>query len=142
DGTGAFIPSLVPWVPTIMDRLDAAGLTWSIFVPPNADGAPSHGPWAICPSFADCLRSNQAWNMQVTGDLIDAARTGNLPAVSFATPGGQYSQHNGQSMAAGDNWIGRIVDAIMNGPQWGSTTVLLTWDDCGCFYDHVPPPKP
>jgi phospholipase C len=28
----------------------------------------------------------------------------------------------------------------MNGPDWDSTAIFITWDDCGCFYDHVPPP--
>jgi phospholipase C len=43
-------------------------------------------------------------------------------------------------MTVGDNWIGQVVGAIMNGPQWGSTAIFITWDDCGCFYDHVAPP--
>src|SRR5215469_16450565 len=28
----------------------------------------------------------------------------------------------------------------MQGPDWGSTVVLLAWHDFGGFYDHVPPP--
>jgi phospholipase C len=43
-------------------------------------------------------------------------------------------------MIKGDNWIGQIVAAIENGPQWNSTAIFITYDDCGCFYDHVPPP--
>jgi phospholipase C len=43
-------------------------------------------------------------------------------------------------MMAGDNWIARIVNAIGTGPDWKSTTIFITWDDCGCFYDHVAPP--
>lgn len=27
----------------------------------------------------------------------------------------------------------------MNGPDWASTVIVLTWDDWGGFYDHVPP---
>src|SRR5262249_7179915 len=26
-------------------------------------------------------------------------------------------------------------------PDWASTAVFITYDDCGCFYDHVPPPE-
>jgi hypothetical protein len=29
----------------------------------------------------------------------------------------------------------------MQGKDWPSTLVVLTWDDFGGFYDHVPPPK-
>jgi phospholipase C len=28
----------------------------------------------------------------------------------------------------------------MASPDWSSTAVVLTWDDFGGFYDHVPPP--
>ena len=27
----------------------------------------------------------------------------------------------------------------MHGPDWNSTALFITWDDCGCFYDQVPP---
>src|ERR1019366_2959060 len=48
-------------------------------------------------------------------------------------------QHNQMSMAKGDNWIGQVVSAIENGPDWSSTAIFITYDDCGCFYDHVAP---
>ena len=44
-------------------------------------------------------------------------------------------------MTVCDDWIGQVVSAIENGPDWNSTAIFSTWDDCGCFYDHVPPPK-
>jgi phospholipase C len=28
----------------------------------------------------------------------------------------------------------------MNGPDWSSTAIFVTYDDCGCFYDPVKPP--
>ena len=28
----------------------------------------------------------------------------------------------------------------MQGPAWPTTAIVLTWDDFGGFYDHVPPP--
>jgi phospholipase C len=28
----------------------------------------------------------------------------------------------------------------MQGPDWDSTAIFLTWDDWGGFYDHVKPP--
>jgi phospholipase C len=33
------------------------------------------------------------------------------------------------------------VNAAMNGPDWDSTAIFLTWDDWGGFYDHVKPPS-
>ena len=28
----------------------------------------------------------------------------------------------------------------MNGPQWANSLIVITWDDWGGYYDHVPPP--
>src|SRR5262249_1552154 len=61
---------------------------------------------------------------------------------SVVTPTMVNSQHNRVSMSMGDNWIGSVVSAIENGPDWDSTAIFITWDDCGCFYDHVRPPWP
>jgi len=43
-------------------------------------------------------------------------------------------------MITGDNWLADQVNAVMDGPDWSLTAIFLVYDDCGCFYDHVPPP--
>jgi phospholipase C len=72
-----------------------------------------------------------------------AVRAGRERGASSAGVGSDpyfdQSGHNQASMLAGDNFIGANVGAVMHGPQWNSTAVFLTWDDCGCLYDHVPP---
>lgn len=134
---GAFEPTPVAQVPTIMDRLDAAGLSWKLYTPP----ATGRGyVWAICPTFAECLYSNQANGMSPDSDVLTDAASGRLPAFSVVTPDMAVSQHNDSSMAAGDNWIGQVVGAVEQGSDWNSTAIFITWDDCGCFYDHVAPP--
>ena len=35
----------------------------------------------------------------------------------------------------------RTIRAIQASPAWPSTAILLTWDESGGFYDHVPPPQ-
>ena len=44
------------------------------------------------------------------------------------------------SACAGENWTVQQINAIMQGPLWPTTAIVLTWDDFGGFYDHVPPP--
>jgi phospholipase C len=128
--------SPVKWVPTIMDSLSAAGETWKIY-----GTAPS---WLVCPTFADCWYSGESANVVNTNNILSDAAAGALPNFSILTPAGgvngDTSQHPPSSMIVGDNWIGQVVSAIEHGPEWNSTAILLTWDDCGCFYDHVPPP--
>jgi Phosphoesterase family len=137
---GAFRRTPVSPVPTIMDRLSAAGRTWKIYG--AVKGAEGYGKFDICPTFAQCLDTSQ--NNRLVPDarfMTDAART--LPSFSVVTPGGPEivnGCHNKLSMTACDNWIGQLVSAVENGPDWSSTAVFITWDDCGCFYDQVPPP--
>jgi phospholipase C len=138
---GAFEATPAQYVPTIMDRLDAAGLPWRLYTAPSAD---SSYIWAVCPSFAECLDTGQANNMVATQQVLSDAASGSLPAYSLVQDGsgntyGHVVQHNGMSMAIGDNWIGQVVSAIENGPDWDSTAIFITYDDCGCFYDHVAP---
>src|SRR5262249_14588123 len=56
---GAFRRTPVRHAPTILDRLDAARLTWRIYGEPNPPNSstPTAGGygWDICPSFAECL---------------------------------------------------------------------------------------
>ncbi len=133
--------SPVPWTPTIMDSFDAAGLSWGIYA--AAKGHAGY-QWSTCPIFADCLYTGQKASTHDTNKIITDAQAGTLPNLSIllphSGPTGSTSQHNNDSMAVGDNWIGQVISALEKGPEWSSTAVLLTWDDCGCFYDHVPPP--
>jgi len=147
---GAFRPTPASPMPTIMDRMQAKGLSWQIYGQPTAPGTAadlSRGYiWDICPTFAECLDTRQATHNLPAPMFIRNARAGRLASFSIVTPGASdavNSEHNGFSMAAGDNWIGQVASAIMNGPEWKSTALFITWDDCGCFYDHVPPaPNP
>jgi len=143
DGSGPYKPSPVQWVPTIMDHLDQSGLGWRVY---EGKALWSNGDvWSMCPSFAACFYGAQAGNVQSASQLITDAQNGTLPSVAYAMPfpgKGTHagtSQHNGTSMSLGDNQIGADLAALMNGPEWSSTAVFITWDDCGCFYDHVNP---
>ena len=140
-GNGPYRTSPVLYVPTIFDRLDAAGLTWKIYgggagVNANYDGY----SWAICPTFYECLGSGQRQNLVKVGTIVQDAAAGNLPNYAIVTPTGPVSQHNNYSTATGDNWLAKVFTALQTSPEWSSTAVFLMWDDCGCFYDHVPPP--
>jgi hypothetical protein len=136
---GAYRPTRVKHVPTIMDELDGGGLSWKLYT--AAAAGQSGYLWSICPTFADCLYTPQRSRQVDHGLVVEDARAGKLPNFSVVLPPWRTSQHNGESMAAGDNWIGRVVGAIEHGPDWHSTAIFITYDDCGCFYDHVPPPS-
>jgi phospholipase C len=136
-GRGPYRPSPVRYVPTIMDMLSAAGRSWTLYSP-----APDKGGygWAICPTFYECLGSDQSKRVKdATAFPADAAR-GKLPNFSIVVPNPEDSQHNSRSLMEGDNWIASSVDAVMSGSDWESTAIFITYDDCGCFYDPARPP--
>jgi phospholipase C len=135
---GAYRPTPVKHVPTIMDELDRAGLSWKLYTAAGP-GKSGYG-WSICPTFAGCLYTSQHRRQVSHGMVLKNARAGKLPNFSVVVPTWKTSQHNAESMAMGDNWIGKVVSAIEHGPDWRSTAIFITYDDCGCFYDHVPPP--
>ena len=141
-GRGPFRPSPVSHVPTIMSRVSDAGLDWKIYAPSaTAEGGMAGYGRSICPTFAECLLDPDQFRNFVDPDrFVEDARAGTLPNLSIVIPTGDNSQHNGNSMMVGDNWIADIANAAMNGPDWGSTAIFITYDDCGCFYDHVRPP--
>jgi phospholipase C len=36
-------------------------------------------------------------------------------------------------------YVTTLVNAVMQGPYWAKCAIIITWDDYGGFYDHVPP---
>jgi phospholipase C len=142
NGFGPYRESPVPWVPTIMDRMDAAGLSWRIDggLGTEDTSVGTGYAWSTCPSFADCLYTPQVKHLVPWSQILRQAQIGRLPRLALVTPTFKDSQHNNTSMARGDNWIGSVVGAIMASSQWSTTAVFITYDDCGCFYDEVAPP--
>jgi phospholipase C len=136
---GAYRQTPVRPTRTIMDRLENNDLSWKLYAEP--EGGAGGYLWAICPNYAKCLYTSRRQNQVYRKDVVSDARAGTLPNFSVVLPSVPVSQHNDDSMKAGDNWIGDVVSSIEHGPDWLSTAVFILYDDCGCFYDHVAPPQ-
>jgi phospholipase C len=102
--------------------------------------AKTPGIWNPLPSFDTVAEDGQLANIQPIHNLYLAARAGRLPAVSWVDPAGAVSEHPAASIAAGEDYVTGLVDSMMEGPDWDSTAIFLSWDDWGGFYDHVAPP--
>ena len=67
---------------------------------------------------------------------------GQLQQVSWVIPNGTNSDHAGSTATTGGpSWVASIVNAVGNSSYWADTAIVVTWDDWGGWYDHVPPPK-
>jgi phospholipase C len=97
--------------------------------------------WNPLPRFDDVQRDRQLGDIQPLSRFYRAARTGKLPAVTWLTPSQATSEHPPSLVTAGQTYVTRAINALMEGPDWNSTAIFLAWDDWGGFYDHVRPPR-
>lgn len=120
--------------PTLMDLLDSTGISWRYY-------APSAGSIWTGPNAIQHVRFGTDWQYVVipqTNVLTDIAN-GQLAQVTWVIPDGSASDHALSNDGSGPSWVATVVNAIGNSPYWSSTAILITWDDWGGWYDHVPP---
>jgi phospholipase C len=110
---------------------------------PGAEDAEGGVPviWNVLPGFTDVHEDDQLADIEDLSRYFEEAKAGTLPSVSWISPNGEDSEHPPAKVSVGQSYVTRIVDAAMEGPDWKSTAILITWDDWGGFYDHVPPPR-
>jgi phospholipase C len=107
----------------------------------GALNARTPGIWNPLPEFDTVRADGQLGNIQPVANFYQQAKAGTLPAVSWVTPSSAVSEHPPSRTSAGQAYVTSLVNAIMNGPDWSSTAIFVTWDDWGGFYDHVLPPS-
>ncbi len=72
--------------------------------------------------------------------MLDA-QNGKLPAVSFVKPVGEENEHPGYaSEPNGSSHLVDLIKTILAGPEGKSTMIIVTYDEFGGQWDHVPPP--
>ena len=49
--------------------------------------------------------------------------------------------HPSGNVSYGQVLVKQIYDALRDGPHWESSLLLITYDETGGFFDHVPPPR-
>lgn len=124
--------------PTLSDSLQNAGLSWTYYAP--GYGQPGY-EWSALDAI-NHIRNTPLWAQHVlpTSQFVTDAIAGNLPAVSWLVTDDTDSDHPPSSVCVGENWAVDQINAVMQGPNWNSTLIVMLWDDFGGFYDHVPPP--
>jgi phospholipase C len=120
--------------PSIFAALGAAGQTWAIYGynqrPLSAD------------TFTDVATASGG-AIGLFTDFRAAAAAGTLPDFTFLEPSWPStgnSQHPNYDVALGEQLIHDVYEALRSGPGWGQTLFVLTYDEHGGCFDHVPPP--
>jgi phospholipase C len=125
---------------TIRDLLDRAGISWRYYTP--AVTQPGGALWSAFDAIRQ-VRDGPEWRKNVVSPekriFTDIAHDA-LPNVAWVIPDFENSDHPGNGSDTGPSWVAQVVNAIGGSPAWGSTAIIVVWDDWGGWYDHVAPP--
>ena len=135
---------------SIFDRLDQQGVKWRVYhgdVHPQMLALPGmvkrylSGSDNFCPTLPG--------DPHFSDFATDVADPAYAPAYTFIEPnyaielGSQFrfgdSQHPKGLVSAGEGLVKLVYEALRASPLWSSSLLLVTWDEHGGFYDHVPP---
>jgi phospholipase C len=118
----------------------------SIWTGPNAIqhicGPNANPPNATACTGQDWTNNVILYTSQNPAPILTDIANNQLPAVSWVIPAGKNSDHAGSTATTGGpSWVASIVNAVGASTYWPNTAIIITWDDWGGWYDHVPPPK-
>jgi phospholipase C len=74
---------------------------------------------------------------------VGAALSG-VPGIPIITNPGETQggdEENPQDISIGENFVAKVVNAVMRSPAWGRSLLVWLYDEHGGYYDHVPPPR-
>jgi phospholipase C len=125
---------------TIFDSLTESGHTWKIYYHDFS--------WAL--QILKNLRSHSSLlNIQPFHYFLADAKNGKLPTFTWIEPRvavdpwtneSASDMHPDHSVAVGEKLIKQVYEAVRNSPQWHESLFVLTYDEHGGYYDHVPTP--
>ena len=101
---------------------------------------PHHQPFNYYARFAPGTADRKE-HLKDYDDLVKDIERGTLPHVSFYKPVGRLNEHPGYTeITPGDEHIAQLLSKLKSSPQWARMAVIVTYDENGGFWDHVPPP--
>jgi len=136
----------------LAQELTQSGISWSWYTGENPS-VPTY--WNVLPYFSYFQQNPSQLHLHLksVGAFPPDILNGQLPAVSWITPGewapptepsackGSMSEHPPARIDCGMDYVAYLVNRVMESQYWQSSAIVITWDDYGGFYDHVPPPR-
>jgi phospholipase C len=122
---------------TFYDQLNKEGLQWKHYY--------NDTPWEL---FIESVANNMKHVVPMAQFYADA-KAGTLPSFAFINPRlsantttkeASNDQHPDHDVSLGEKYYKDIYEALRASPQWNETLYIITYDEHGGFYDHVPTP--
>ena len=120
-------------LPTIWDRLATHGLEGRYY-------------YTDVPTLALWGTKYRSISHHLLRFLADC-QEGMLPHIAFVDPkflgaalGISWDDHPHADIRNGQAFVNLIYEAVVTSPNWPNTVLVITYDEWGGFFDHVPPP--
>jgi phospholipase C len=147
---------------TIFQELQAAGITWKIYVNPTNTGCsgPPYQPSCLLQSsyvkyfqWGQTIPTDYPNNIGTIGvsnsDFDNDLAAGTLPEVAQIEPASDAgldehpsnSDNSPSKVQAGAAYVASIVNSLMSSSSWQDSIFILTYDEPGGLFDHVSPQK-
>jgi phospholipase C len=121
--------------PSIFTALSKKSASWSVYgydAPPLTRG-----------SVADITNAPES-QFGEFADFQAAAKSGKLANYIFLEPqwgSNGNSQHPNYDVSKGEQFLHDVYYSLIGTPVWNQTLLIITYDEHGGCYDHVPPPE-
>jgi phospholipase C len=126
-------------MPSVFRQLGDKGRSWRVYFHDLPQAATLADLWFEAPL-----------HFRLFEEFEEDARNGNLPNYSFVEP--RYftstdlglipsDQHPPHNMVYGEQLVARVYNAVRSAPTWKKTLLVITYDEHGGCYDHMPPPR-
>lgn len=140
---------------TIFQELQSAGVSWKIYV--NTEGSPcASNPTPQCLltlsyaqdfSWGQTIPTDYPQNLATTDQYFTDVQNGTLPQVALIEPAydAGLDEHPSDydaypvDIQAGASYVSSLINALMTSSSWQDSAFILTYDEFGGLYDHVPP---
>ncbi|MGA9604649.1 MAG: acid phosphatase [Methyloceanibacter sp.] len=136
-------------MPTIGDELSGKGIDWAWYAGgwddavaghPDKNFQTHHQPFAYFKKYA-ANTEGRSRHLKDARDFVWQVINGTLPPVAFYKPIGELNEHPGYAnVLEGDEHLGQLLHLIEQSPIWSTSIVIVTFDENGGYWDHVPPP--
>jgi phospholipase C len=126
--------------PIILDLLEAAGVTWKVYNV-SMDSIPfgnTDNVFVFWKRWAHDQRTRGS-----RGGYLNDLKLGRLPQVSFIIPSFArgWDEHPPADVSVGMGIQQELITALRESSSWDSSAYILTYDESGGYFEHVPPPQ-